>query len=79
MKKWAADFKRKDRESPEDDGRSGRPQDTTANENVKVVHTLVMCDGRRALRSIPSEVGIKFGAVQPILTDIKAMTKVLAR
>ena len=43
---------------------SGRPKDATADENVKVVHTLVMFDRRRDLRSIASEVGIRFGAVQ---------------
>ena len=57
--KWAAEFKR-GRESVEDDGRSGRPKDNTAVENVKVVHTLVMCDRRRELRSIASKVGISF-------------------
>ena len=78
MKKWAAEFKR-GRESVEDDGRSGRPKDVTADENVKVVHTLVMCDRRQDLRSIASEVGISFGAVQSILTDILGMSKVSAR
>ena len=42
VKKRAAD-------SVEDDGRSSRPKDATADENVKVVHTLVMCDRRRDL------------------------------
>ena len=51
VKKWAAEFKR-GRESVEDDGRSGRPKDATTNENVKVVHTLVMCDRMRDLRII---------------------------
>ena len=37
-----------------DDGRSGRPEDATTDETVKVVHTLVMCDRRRDLRSIAS-------------------------
>ena len=69
MKTWAAEFKR-GRENVEDDGRSGRPNDAIADENVNVVHTLVMCDRRRDLRSIISEVGISFGAVQSILTDI---------
>ena len=41
----------------EDDVRSDRPKDATPNENVKVVHTLVMCDRRRDLRNIASEVG----------------------
>ena len=41
--------------------------------NNKVVHTLVMC---RDMRSIVSKVGISFGAVQSILTDILGMSKV---
>ena len=41
------------------------------------MHTLVICDRRQDLRSIASEVGIIFGAVQLILTDILGMSKVL--
>ena len=78
VKTWAAEFKR-GRESVEDYGRSGRPKDATADENVKVVHTLVMCGRRRDLRSIASEMGISFGTVQSILTDILGMSKVSAR
>ena len=73
--KLAAEFKR-GRESVEDDG---RPKDATTDENVKVVHTLVMCDRRRDLRSIAIEVGIRFGAVKSIITDIFGMSKVSAR
>ena len=78
VKKLAAEFKRW-RESVEDDGRSCRLKDATANENVKVVRTLVMCDRRRDLQSIASEVGVRFVAVQPILILILGMSKVLAR
>ena len=78
MKKWAAECKI-ERESVEYDGRSGRPKDATADENVKVVHTLLMCVRRRDLRSIASEVGISFGAVQQILTNILDMSKISAR
>ena len=78
MKKWAAEFER-GRESVEVDGWSGRLKDAAADKNVKVVHTLVMCDRRRDLRSIVNEVGISFGAVQSILTDILGMSKVSAR
>ena len=67
------------RESVEDDGRSDHPKDANADENVKVVHTLFMCDRRRDLRSIASEVNISFGAVQSILTNILGMSKVSAR
>ena len=38
-----------------------------------------MCDRRRDLRIIASEVGINFGTVQIILTDILGMSKVSAR
>ena len=59
----AAEFKR-GRESVEDDGQSGHTKDATADENVTVMHILVMCDRRRDLRSIASELGIRFRAVQ---------------
>ena len=62
VKKWATEFKRR-RESVEDDGRSGRPKDATADANVNVVHTLVICDRRRDQRSRANEVGISFGAI----------------
>ena len=78
MKKWATEFKQR-RESIDDDERSGRPKDATIDENVEIVHNLVMCDSRRDLRSIASEVGISFGAVQTILTDVLGMFKVSAR
>ena len=47
-KKWATEFKR-GRESIEDDERSGRPKDATTDENVEIVHNLVMGDRRRDL------------------------------
>ena len=61
---WAVDFK-KGRESLEHDGRAGCPKDATAEENVIVAHTLVICDRRRDLGSIASEVGFSFGAINP--------------
>ena len=78
VKKWAAEFKR-GRESIKADARSGRPKDAITDENVEIVHNLVMCDRRRDVRSIAIEVGISFGAVQTILTDILGMSNVSAR
>ena len=78
VKKWAAEFKR-GRENTGDDARSGRRKDATTDENMANVHNLVMCDRRRDLRSIASEEGISYGAVQTILTDILGMSKVSAR
>ena len=78
VKTWAAVFKRKG-ESVEDDRRSGLPKISMAGENVNAVHTLVMCEKWRDLRTIASEVGISFGAVQSTLPDIFGMSKVLAR
>ena len=51
----------KERESIEDNGRSSHPKHATTDENVKVVHTLLMYDRRRDLRSIASEVARRFG------------------
>ena len=47
-KKLATEFKRV-RESIEDDEWSGHPKDVTADVNVKVMPTLVMCDRRHDL------------------------------
>ena len=46
VNKWAAEFKH-GRGSNEDDARSGRSKDATTDENVEIVHNLVMCDRRR--------------------------------
>ena len=54
----------------EDNGWSGRPKDATADDYVKAVHTLIMCDRMRDMRSIVSEVGTRFGAGQSILIKI---------
>ena len=78
VKKWAAEFTR-GWGSIDDDPRSGSPKNATTDENVEIVHNLVMCDKRRDLRSVVSEVGIRFVAVQTILTDILSMPKVSAR
>ena len=65
VNKWAAEFKR-GRQSIEDDGPWVVPR--TADDNANVVGILVMCDRRRDLQSLGSEVGISLGAVQSILT-----------
>jgi hypothetical protein len=54
-------------------------EEATNDETVEAVHDLVMCDRRRDLLSIAREVGISFGSVQAILTDIYGMSKVSAR
>ena len=78
LKKWTAEFKR-GKESIEDDERSGHLKDATTDENVEIVHNLVMCDRRPDLRSIASEVGLRFWAVRKNLTDILGISKVSAR
>ena len=78
VKKWAADFKR-GRE------RALRMMDGLA--TLKMTPLMKMprsctswlCERRRDLRSIASEVSIRLGAVQSILTDILSMSKVSAR
>ena len=48
VKQWAAEFKR-GRQGIEDDAKSLRSKDATTDENVEIVHNLVMCDRRRDL------------------------------
>jgi hypothetical protein len=78
VKKWAAVFKR-DRESIGDNERLGWPNEATNDETAEAMHDLVMCDRRRDLRSTTREMGISFGSVQAILTDVYGMSKVSAR
>ena len=78
VKKCAADFRR-GRESIEVNERSEHPKEATKDENTEIVHTLVMCDRKRNLRDIASEVGISFGAVQSVLTNILGMSKISDR
>ena len=69
VKIWTAEFKR-GTENVEDDGRSGRPLDGTADKNIKSC-TPRLC----VLRSIASDVSLGFVAVQWILTGILGMAK----
>ena len=66
-------------ERAEDDGRSGHPKNATADEYANVMHTLVMSDRSRDMQTITSKVGISFGAVKLILTNILGKSKVLAK
>ena len=76
VKKWAAEFRR-GRESVED--YEWHPKEATTDENVELVHRLIMFDRRRSLRDIAGQIGIRFGAVQYILTNILGMSKASAR
>jgi hypothetical protein len=58
-----------------DDERPGRPKEATNDETDKAVHGLVIRDRSRDLCSIAKEVGISFGSVQAILTDVYGMSK----
>ena len=57
----------------------GCPKDATTDENVKVMHTLVIFDRKRDMQSIASKVGKSFWAVQSILTNILGMSKFSSR
>ena len=70
MKKWVAEFRGR-RESLEDYERSGHPKEGTTDKYFELLHSLIMCDRRRSLRYIARQISISFGAVQPILTNIR--------
>ena len=61
VKKWSAKFRR-GRESMEDYIRSGCPKETTTDENIELLHCLIMCD--RSLLDIARQIDTSFGAVQ---------------
>ena len=56
---------------------SGHPKEATADENIELVHSLIMCD--RGSHDIAREIGKSFGAVPSVLTNILGMSKVSAR
>ena len=39
------------------------PKEATTDENVELLHSLIMCDRRKSLRDIVRPIGISFGAV----------------
>ena len=52
--------------------RSGRLKEATTDENVAVLHNLIVCDRRKMLRDIDLQIGISFSSVQSSWTDIVA-------
>ena len=58
---------------------SGRPKEATTDENDELVHSVIMCDRRRSLCDKAGQIGINFGAIQSILTDILGLSKISAR
>src|SRR5277367_5256134 len=56
VKKWSAEFKR-ERESIEDDPRSGRPTTATTQEKIDAIHDMVMEDQRLKVGEIAETVG----------------------
>ena len=57
---------------------SRRYKEATTDEKIELVHSLIMCDRRRSLHDIARQIGISFGAVQSILTDILGMSEGLS-
>ena len=76
--KWTAESWR-GRESMEDYELPWHPNEATIDENILLVHSLIMCDRRRSLHDIAKQIGVSFGAAQSILTHISGMFKVSAR
>jgi hypothetical protein len=78
VKKLAAKFHR-GRKIIGDNERPVRPKEATNDKTAEAEQDLVMCDRRRNMRNTAREVGISFGSVQAILTDVYGMSKVSAR
>ena len=71
---WAADLKR-GRTTPKHELRSCRPKDGTTDLQVDSVHFMVLNDRRFAIQHIAHTLGIRFGLVQFILSDILHISK----
>ena len=67
VKKWAAEFKKQGRTSLEDDPRSGRPSSATTQENIDLVHQMVIDDRRLTVNEIAEAVAISRERVENIL------------
>ena len=74
VKSWVAEFKR-DKESLEDDPRTGRPVTVTTPEIVTKIHDMVMSDRRVTVRYIASAVEISQEKVHSILMEDLDMKK----
>ena len=61
MKKWAAELRRC-RESLENYERSWNSKEATTDENIELVHSLIMCDRRRSLRDKASQICMFLGS-----------------
>ena len=77
-KKWVADFKR-DRESVGDDPWSGSLKFPTADDQVEIIYSVKLNDGRVTVKHIADTFGISFGSVYVVLADILGMSKSGAR
>ena len=61
MKKRAGEFRR-GRESLKDYELSECPKKATTDENVELVHSLIICDRRRSLHDIGRQIGMFWGS-----------------
>ena len=76
--KWHKAFK-EGRENVEDNPRSGRPISSTNDQNVEVVHAVMVNDCRLSVSMIAEETGLDRNAVHRILTDHLHMQKICAK
>ena len=70
MKKWANEFRRR-RENMYYYEWSGCPKEASTDKNIELVHNLTMCNRRRSLHDRARHIGIRFGVVLSILTNIR--------
>ena len=77
MKKWVAGLKRC-RDSTEDDPRSNRPKTSTTDEQVDVIHRMVLNDRRRTVKRVANPKNFSSGSVDTGFNLILGMSKLSA-
>ena len=76
---WYKHFKDGRTSVDDDDDRSGRPSTSQTPENVDRVREVIHSDRRQTIADVCDIVGLSYGSVQRILSDVLNMRRIAAK